>query len=243
MKEKLYTIPVNDAFDRNCECPICAMRQVLETQSVEYTMGASYMEDDVRAETDKAGFCRKHMEDIYAQKNMLGMALVLKTHLVKTTKDLEKLSGTPMKPASFFKKAEKSELNRYIDTLEENCFICNRINQVFDRYVTTVFHLYHTDEAFREKYAKSKGFCTKHYGLLMERAPKELKGDELNAFAAETSRLYLDNMHRMIDDLEWFINKFDYRYKDEPWKNSKDAVPRAMIKTHGILPDEDAPTE
>lgn len=30
MKEKIYTIPVNDAFDKDCECPLCAMYQELE---------------------------------------------------------------------------------------------------------------------------------------------------------------------------------------------------------------------
>ena len=38
-------------------------------------------------------------------------------------------------------------------------------------------------------------------------------------------------MKRVTDDLEWFIDKFDYRHKDEPWKNSKDALPRAITKT------------
>jgi hypothetical protein len=43
-------------------------------------------------------------------------------------------------------------------------------------------------------------------------------------------------MQRVNDDLEWFINKFDYRFQDEPWKNSKDAIPRTIIKTnHSIL--------
>ena len=29
MKEKLYTIPVNDAFAKDCECPLCAMYKEL----------------------------------------------------------------------------------------------------------------------------------------------------------------------------------------------------------------------
>ena len=41
MKEKIYTIPVNDAFDKDCECPLCAMYQELENNAVEYTMGPS----------------------------------------------------------------------------------------------------------------------------------------------------------------------------------------------------------
>ena len=239
MKEKLYTIPVNDAFDSGCECPVCAMRQILETQSVEYTMGPSYMEDDIRAETDRLGFCTRHMNMIYEQKNMLGMALVLKTHMKKTRQDLEKLAKEPVKAVPLFKKPEKSAVGEYVRKLQDSCFICNRINQVFDRYVTTIFHLYRTDEAFREKYRGSKGFCTEHFGLLMEQAPKELKGDTLASFVQDTARLYLDNMQRVEEDLDWFINKFDYRYQNEPWKNAKDAVPRAMIKTNGILPPEE----
>ena len=53
MKEKIYTIPVNDAFSSDCECPICSMYKALEDDAVSYTMGPSYMEDDIRAMTDK----------------------------------------------------------------------------------------------------------------------------------------------------------------------------------------------
>ena len=41
MKEKLYTIPINDAFAMDSECPICAMKTILENNAVEFTMGSS----------------------------------------------------------------------------------------------------------------------------------------------------------------------------------------------------------
>ena len=46
MKEQLYTIPVNDIFDKPCECPVCAMKLKLENDAVAFAMGPSYMEDD-----------------------------------------------------------------------------------------------------------------------------------------------------------------------------------------------------
>ena len=55
MKEQLYTIPVNDAFQSECECPLCKMKKDLERNAIEYTLGPSYMEDDNRAMTDEAG--------------------------------------------------------------------------------------------------------------------------------------------------------------------------------------------
>ena len=51
MKEKIYTVPVNDAFALDSECPICSMFEKLENDAVEYAMGPSYMEDDIREKT------------------------------------------------------------------------------------------------------------------------------------------------------------------------------------------------
>ena len=47
------------------------------------------------------------------------------------------------------------------------------------------------------------------------------------------------SMKRVRDDVEWFINKFDHKYADEPWKNAKDSLTRAMIKTASVLPEEE----
>ena len=56
-----------------------------------------------------------------------------------------------------FKKADNKELLDYIKNLEESCFVCNRINNVFDRYIATILHLWKNDESFKEKYINSKG--------------------------------------------------------------------------------------
>lgn len=238
MKEKIYTIPVNEAFDADCECPICVMRKTLETNAIEYTMGPSYMEDDVREVTSRLGFCDKHMKDLYQNQNRLGLALILKTHMDKIIKDVEKTSGNNLKTAvsSFFKKkSDVSEVASYLEKMEKSCFVCDKIEGTFDRYIDTMFNLYHTEQSFREKFAASKGFCTRHFKLLHSAAPSHLNGDELNDFIKLLNQLYLDNMKRVRDDLEWFINKFDYRFEKEPWKNAKDALPRSMQKTNSII--------
>lgn len=239
MKEQLYTIPVNEVFESDCECPLCKMKEQLERNAIEYTLGPSYMEDDNRAMTDEAGFCEKHIQDLYREKNRLGLALILSTHMQKVTKDLEALSkDSTVSGGSLFRKKEASSLAEYTNKLEKRCFICERMNQTFDRYVDTIFHLYKKDPAFPDKIKKSKGFCTYHFALLYDRAPSYLSKDVLNQFLSDIKTTYFDNMKRMQEDIEWFINKFDYRYQNEPWKNSKDALPRAVLKTHSaITPD------
>jgi hypothetical protein len=40
-------------------------------------------------------------------------------------------------------------------------------------------------------------------------------------------------MARLQEELEWFISKFDYRFTNEPWKNSKDSLIRTIQKLIG----------
>lgn len=235
MKEKLYTIPVNDAFNEDCECPVCSMRKNLETNAIDFTMGPSYMEDDIREATSRLGFCEKHLAMLYKHQNRLGLALIVKSHMDKIIKETEKFSEVKLSTPSFFKKkSEMAGVVSYLDQIEESCFICDKIDNTFERYIATIFHLYRHEESFRTKLNASKGFCTQHYKTLYASSAEYLSGEEQNHFRKELNRLYLDNMKRVRDDLSWFIDKFDYRYADEPWKNSKDALPRSMEKTNGI---------
>lgn len=238
MKEELYTIPVNDAFQTECECPVCAMRHALEQNAVEYTMGPSYMEDDVRMETDRLGFCQRHMQQISEQNNKLGLALVVKTHMDKVIKDVDRLSRKREKPKGVFKKTAANPVADYLRELESTCFVCRRIENSFQRYIVTIFYLWRSDDSFRRTYENSKGFCNEHYRILIEEAPKQLSGSSVEEFIKMTDRIYLVNMERVRDDVEWFINKFDYRYQEEPWKNAKDSLPRALTKLNGIVEKE-----
>lgn len=237
MKEKLFTIPVNDAFDKAGECPLCNMIQELEEKAIDFTMGPSYMEDDVRGETSRLGFCEKHIELLYKHQNRLGLSLILKSHMDKIIKDIEKLSagGAKTSVSSLFKKqGDNSSVADYIDELNNSCYICSKIDRTFERYIATIFYLYGHENEFRQKFKECQGFCSRHYGILYKEAHKHLSGRQLKDFTDLLNSLYLNNMKRVRDDLEWFINKFDYRYANEPWKNSKDALPRAIKKTNSV---------
>lgn len=231
MDEQLYSIPVNDAFDSECECPVCVMYRQLEKNAVEFTMGPSYMEDDVRMETNKVGFCPDHVRMMYDMQNRLGLALMLHTHTQNVIRETEKLQKRGRTSSGgLFRKSEDSAVTAYMKKLGKDCYICNRINGVFDRYIDTIFFLYKRDESFRRKFAASKGFCNNHYGLLYDAAPGYFSGRELDDFTKLIDKLYIENLKRVCDDIEWYTDKFDYRNVDAPWKNSKDAVVRTILK-------------
>ena len=237
MKEKLYTIPVSDAFSAPCECPLCKMKKELETDAIEYTLGPSYMEDDIREVTNKMGFCSNHVQLLYQNQNRLGLALMLKTHMDKTINDLSALSegGAKVKSSLFKKTVEENNVSDYIQKLDTTCFVCDRIENTFKRYIITVIHMYKTEPDFKNKFKASLGMCTTHYGMLYDAALTNLSSGLLEEFLKDLNNIYIENMKRVREDLDWFITKFDYRFANEPWKNSKDALPRAMIKTNSVI--------
>ncbi|MCR5824070.1 MAG: DUF6062 family protein [Lachnospiraceae bacterium] len=238
MKEQLYTIPVNEAFEEKTECPICSMYHSIEEGALEFTLGPSYMEDDVRMVTDEVGFCERHVAKLYEKGNRLGLALMLKTHADRMIEEVEKKQKSLKagKKSSLFKKVsnEGNEVTDYLDKLEKSCFVCSRIDEVFDRYIDTVFWLYGCDTDFKARFKESKGFCNKHYSLLLKKCPKAMGASEAEGFVKTCSEIYLNNVKRVRDDLSWFIDKFDYRYADAPWKDSKDALQRSMMKDDSI---------
>lgn len=236
MAEKLYTIPVNDAFQEPCECPICRMKKTLEDNAIDYTLGSSYMEADTRMQTNKLGFCKDHMAKLNQQENRLGLALILKTHFDQINKETKKRASSPFAKGGLFKKTPLGNpFTDYLDQLEKSCFVCERIAMHFDRYIITIFHLYANDREFAQTYKNCLGFCNEHTSLLLKMAPNELPAKLVDEFCNLTIQLYLDNMQRVTEDLDWFTCKFDYKYTNEPWKNAKDAIPRAIIKSNGLI--------
>lgn len=239
MKEKLYTIPIQDAFSKDCECPVCEMYRKLEENAINYTIGpgASYMEEDIRAQSDEQGFCPKHLKALYEYPNKLGLAHMLKTHMDCTIKELEKAGKAPLptpNPMLKKKQIQPHPVTDYIREKEQKCFVCGYINQTFESYLMTIFYLYEREAEFRVQFQESRGFCVKHYRMLYERAPRYLNKKYLEEFLKALKEQFLENYKRVRDDLEWFICKNDYRYKEEPWKNGRDALPRALTKIDSI---------
>ncbi len=42
MKETIYTIPINEALEKQCFCPLCEMYKDLERSKVKYAVGPVY---------------------------------------------------------------------------------------------------------------------------------------------------------------------------------------------------------
>lgn len=243
MKEQLYTIPLMDAFLADDECPFCYIERNLEQHALDFALGsdASYMQDDIRAETDKMGFCREHYQKMFVYGNRLGSALILETHLKKLSKNLNaemKNFSSAAKPGLIerFRKdiastENSNNVSKWIHEKGESCYICNHMKQNYDRYIATFFELFKKGDAeFMELVTNGKGFCLPHFADLLDRAPLYLSEKDQVRLRAILFPQMESNLNRIIDDVEWLQKKFDYRFRDAEWKNSRDAVQRAMQK-------------
>lgn len=242
MKEKIYTIPVNEAFEAGDECPFCHMEREVEQRTIRYVLGpgASYMEPDVRAQTDQDGFCGAHFKKMYDYGNSLGNALIMQTYFVSLFEEMAREMEhfqIPGKRSLFGKKKdeEESSLVQWARRKQGSCYVCNKIEYNMERYYHTFFVLVKEAE-FRRRVEGSKGFCMRHFLRLMEEAGEKLPNDQREWFYPTVFGLMRENMARVKGDLDWFIEKFDYRNASADWKNSRDAVSRTMQKLQGIYP-------
>ncbi len=246
MKEKIYTIPVNEAYDLDCECPLCELEKKLEAESVEYALGAAMMEPDFRIDSNEKGYCNHHFRMMFAAQNKLPLALVLDTHLDELRKKIEKLKKTAASLESekggLFKKngVDKAiaEISEILDKNEKSCMVCEKVNHTMERYIDVLLYMWGQDDEFKAKFDRSKGVCLKHFKMLADNCTKSLKGDKASKFIGTLINKEITELSRIQDDIHKFTLKFDYRNKDMEWGTAKDAPIRTIEKIAGYIDTE-----
>jgi len=245
MKYHLETIPVWDAYKEDSECPLCILENKAEKQYIDFFLGSSVMEPDVRIEVNKIGFCPEHFTLLYKVQNRLGLALLTHTHLKETIEKFKKQTAALMNEQSgsfLFSKMIKRKTEKqnpvdhfYTQILKQrdNCMICNRINEALKRYTYTILHLWDNDQEFKKQMMESKGFCLYHFASLVHMAGETLSARKCSLFLEDIIPLQMKALERLENELFWFTQKFDYRNQDKPWGNSKDSLPRTLQKLTG----------
>ena len=223
-KETIYTIPINEAFEKDTECPLCDIAKRLEAEAVEYALGPAMMEPDHRELSNEKGYCNHHYRMLFKAENKLPLALVLDTHLEELRKKIAPMKNPQKK--SLFKKQEQS-----VPFSVDSCMVCDKIEHTMSRYIKNMIDMWHTDKDFRKKLQDSKGFCLPHFLELYNSCDDvEFKKVLAEKEDAELSRIQ--------DDIHRFTLKFDYRNRDMEWGTAKDAPIRTTEKLGGYITEE-----
>ncbi len=223
MEEKIYTIPVTDAFSEDGECPLCSLHNRFEEDNIGYFLGPALMQPENRIQTNDKGFCQRHFTMLLESKgNRLGLGLTIETYLETQLSRIDQLSRKP------------EDLVKYLKAHEHDCCMCEKLDYTMDRYVEVILQRWASDEDFRNKFNSCKGFCMHHFMMLLNGASNYLGRSVRKEFAAALINLEKKELLRTKEDIDWFTKKFDYRYKDEDWKSSKDALERSVGKITGF---------
>ena len=214
MAETIYTIPINEAFDKYDGCPLCRLHRDLENAALEYVMGAAMMEPDVRIRTNELGFCREHFDRMLEMKNRLGFALIMESHLeqIRSLLTVPESGGRKL----FGSKKESQSPGDALLSAAGSCFVCDRIKSFEDKYISNIVHLWKSDSQFREKLKKQPEFCLYHSGRLMSEAGNSLSGEKCREFSEDVISVVSGHASALADDLSGFIKSFDHRFASVP---------------------------
>ncbi len=221
MRDSITSIPIRDVFEPKEGCPLCRLRNRLEQRVVEYITGAAMMEPDVRIETNRLGFCGPHYEKMRGQRNRLGLALLLDSHL----QDLEKTALTGALP----RRNRKDGGASLRDTATGTCFVCREVDGAMARMESNLCKLWEKDKDFRELFAAQPALCLPHYRQLLE-AAAELPKKSAAAFTAAATSLCRDTLTALHADIQHFCSMFDYRNSggNADFGTSRDAIERTI---------------
>lgn len=209
---KLEFIPLYEAFEKyEDRCPICKIIEQEEKVYCERLLEDEILKDpEMYIKIGQTNFCRYHLELLNNSYDKLGLAIALKANISHKLQQIEEMSKT-------LKKKRRRKIEK------EKCLVCKYLRERDAYHVHILLDILESDKDSVEKH--SKGFsnlCFHHLdvliGLAKNIAPQIDKIIELNKSTIEKN----------INDLEWFITKFDYRFHDEPWYDSKDSIERAL---------------
>lgn len=222
MVESIYTIPLTDAMDEDTPCMFCYLEEKLESEQIEYALGAAMMEPDFRMLSNEKGYCNHHAKMMVNAQKALPLALVNDTRCDEVLKKLKSLDTG--KKGGIFKKGKSfyEDFCAVSESLASTCLICERIEKTMEKFSNTFWYLYGKEPDFREKFLSGRGVCVRHMHSLTK-ALAGVSGGKRDAFAKELYDLQLKVMEHEKEQVHGFTRQFDYRSDKGEWNVARDA--------------------
>ena len=235
MKEKIYTIPLMDAYQTECDCVFCYLEDKIVREELDYTLGDSMMEPDSRIQSNELGFCAQHLKQLYDSGNRLSLALMISTHMEHILQKLDrvKIKGTGKR--GFFQK--ETGIAQMDDLLKSTtrCVICEKLQEIRGHYIDVFYYLWEKETSFQETVKASHGMCLYHMTEIIKGADKHLK----TASSQELAEVLLSKQKRElaenIRNVKGFVDMYDYRNQGKDHAEFKDALPPALNRLRGKI--------
>ena len=236
MVESIYTIPLTEALDENCDCLFCYLEDKLEHEQIEYALGAAMMEPDFRVLSNAIGYCRHHIGMMARAKKALPLALVLDTRCDEVIKKIKE-AGDFSKKGGLFKKEKSAHkaLRDAVNSLANTCLVCERIDKTMTKFINTFWYLYGKEPEFKKRFLQSRGVCLRHFAKLLCGLDGVAKKE---VFAKELYDFELKILEHEKEEVHGFTKQFDYRSDKSEWKVERDAHLNCAARLSGSFKRE-----
>ena len=159
------------------------------------------------------GFCREHTPMLAQCGEALGVA-ILYADLADEIRRRWRSKCAPQK---------RTLLSRWLPAAEAPiCPACSAEADAEARFAAALAHGLHEDESLWELLDGDGSLCARH-----------VEAVAATASPGVAARLLADEclkMDRLCAELEEFVRKNDYRFRDEPWGSERDSWRRALLR-------------
>ena len=237
--KNLGNFAIFEAFEDNSECPICELVQKNQDRYIDLMYLEWVNDEDFRERLKSEGFCKRHFSILYDKNDKLGLAIIL-SYMFSDTLDNMNDSMPDVNNKVFTNMLTQKILGKQhtkndIFSEPQNCIICNYNESIEQGIIKEIFKLWNKNKEFTDLISNSKGFCMHHSNLMISNAPKYLKADQASNFVNIINSIQRQNLKRIENELHWFIRKFDFRFRNEPWNGTEDSPKRAINKLMGYI--------
>jgi len=215
-------------------CPVCrlageAVDALLQSICYEQVNDLE-LREQLRAE---GGFCPEHARRFLAQPNgPLATAIVYRDVLVNAARRLDR-AGPPRqdggRPRNGVRSllagllGERGRSDRPAHDAPRPCVACRARSEAEERHLTTLCARV-TDAAVAARYRAADGLCLLHLA-------RALEADDPGA--GILARAALAGLTGLVDELDVYIRKHDYRFRPERWDGGEDVPARAVERAVG----------
>lgn len=207
-------------------CPVCRLVEQDVARYVDYFLWERVNDPNLRRFIREAlGFCRDHLRILAAHPGAsLSLALIAQDIWEEVLRRTE-WAGSPPSPVRRGRAVSAARGQRAL-TPRGRCPICDYAQGQEDLYLDMLLEGFTGENSLLAAYEASDGLCLPHFRQALTRNAAETALQEL-------LRAQRAIWQRLKADLDEFIRKNDYRFRDEPWGEERDAWLRAWVALVG----------
>ena len=217
-------------------CVVCRLKIEAVDRFLDGLLWECVTDPEKREEIRRArGFCREHTWRLTRPGSALGVATITRDVLQSALKAMENSPSRAPSPWSLRHVREAIVLGRrasgktgLVSRLEPQikCLACEWAEQMEGIYLQSLADNLLGDEGLLAAYKLSDGLCLPHFRQALTHARDERI---FRALVGAQRAVW----QRLVDHLDEFIRKNDYRFQGESWGEERDAWLRAIAALAG----------